>query len=63
LAKEFEKITVVLADADADWKLRTEGLSKLQRLIYGGATQYPSFITGLMGLREPLEIQVQNRCN
>ncbi len=59
LQKEIDKIVAVLSNADADWKVRTDALGKIQRLVYGGATELESFHSLFHKLKEPLEIQVR----
>ena len=59
--REIEKIALVLSNNAEDWEPRTDGLIKIQRLTYGGVTQYPIWNSLLTKLREPIVIQVRER--
>eukprot|EP00887_Chlorella_sp_A99_P007207 scaffold2.g7207.t1 len=60
LATEVEAAAVGLA-ATADWVQRVEALLRLEGLVKGGAAERPALLDLLLGLRNVLSAQLQDR--
>ncbi|XP_043704779.1 CLIP-associated protein [Telopea speciosissima] len=60
LIREIEKIASTLVP-DKDWSVRIAAMQRLEGLVFGGATDYPSFLTLLKQLVAPLCTQLSDR--
>ncbi|XP_057480107.1 CLIP-associated protein-like [Actinidia eriantha] len=60
LMKEFEKISSTLVP-DKDWSIRIVAMQRVEGLVIGGATDYPSFRGFLKQLVGPLSTQLSDR--
>ncbi|XP_020529249.1 CLIP-associated protein isoform X2 [Amborella trichopoda] len=60
LVREFEKIASTLVP-EQDWSVRIAAMQRVEGLVFGGATDYPSFTTLLKQLVGPLSIQLSDR--
>ncbi|KAJ4968834.1 hypothetical protein NE237_015535 [Protea cynaroides] len=60
LAREIEKIASTLVP-DKDWSVRIAAMQRFEGLVFGGATDYPSFLTLLKQLVAPLCTQLSDR--
>uniref|UniRef100_A0A0D9YUZ9 TOG domain-containing protein n=1 Tax=Oryza glumipatula TaxID=40148 RepID=A0A0D9YUZ9_9ORYZ len=60
LLREMEKIASAL-DPEKDWSIRIAAMQRIEALVYGGAIDYPSFLTLLKQLVPPLSAQLSDR--
>ncbi|KAM3388114.1 hypothetical protein ACQJBY_010718 [Aegilops geniculata] len=60
LLREFEKIAATLVP-EKDWSVRIAAMQRIEALVYGGAIDYPSFLTLLKQLIPPLSTQLADR--
>ncbi|XP_065030000.1 CLIP-associated protein-like isoform X2 [Musa acuminata AAA Group] len=60
LMREMEKIASTLVP-EKDWSLRIAAMQRVESLVYGGATDYPSFLALLKQLGAPLSTQLLDR--
>ncbi|KAJ3679992.1 hypothetical protein LUZ60_016270 [Juncus effusus] len=60
LVREFEKIASILVP-EKDWSVRIAAMQRVEALVYGGATDYPSFLVLLKQLVPCLSTQLQDR--
>ncbi|XP_077250889.1 CLIP-associated protein-like [Tasmannia lanceolata] len=60
LIREFEKIASTLVP-EKDWSVRIAAMQRVEGLVFGGATDYPSFPTLLKQLVGPLSTQLSDR--
>lgn len=60
LVREFEKIASTLIP-DKDWSIRIAAMQRVEGLVIGGATDYPSFRALLKQLVGPLSTQLSDR--
>ncbi|XP_042488776.1 CLIP-associated protein-like [Macadamia integrifolia] len=60
LVREIEKIASTFVP-DKDWSIRIAAMQRLEGLVFGGATDYPSFPTLLKQLVAPLCTQLSDR--
>ncbi|CAN1767097.1 CLIP-associated protein [Linum perenne] len=60
LIREFEKIAATLVP-EKDWSVRIAALQRVEALVLGGATDYPSFRGLLKQLVGPLSTQLSDR--
>ncbi|KAL5562043.1 hypothetical protein UlMin_031790 [Ulmus minor] len=60
LIREMEKIASTLVP-EKDWSVRIAAMQRMEGLIYGGATDYPSFRGLLKQLGGPLSTQLSDR--
>lgn len=60
LIREFEKISSTLVP-EKDWSLRIAAMQRVEGLVFGGATDYPSFPMLLKQLVTPLSGQLLDR--
>ncbi|KAJ8510755.1 hypothetical protein OPV22_001189 [Ensete ventricosum] len=60
LMREMEKIATTLVP-EKDWSLRIAAMQRAESLVYGGATDYPSFPALLKQLVAPLSTQLLDR--
>ncbi|XP_077226767.1 CLIP-associated protein-like isoform X2 [Tasmannia lanceolata] len=60
LIREFEKIASTLVPGQ-DWSVRIAAMQRVEGLVFGGATDYPSFPTLLKQLITPLSTQLSDR--
>ncbi|XP_018676209.2 CLIP-associated protein [Musa acuminata AAA Group] len=60
LNKEMERIASTLVP-DKDWSLRIAAMQRVEGLVFGGAGDYPSFLTLLKQLATPLSTQLLDR--
>ncbi|CAL9076317.1 unnamed protein product [Musa textilis] len=60
LMREMEKIASTLVP-EKDWSLRIAAMQRVESLVYGGATDYPSFLALLKQLVAPLSTQLLDR--
>ncbi|XP_072956983.1 CLIP-associated protein [Typha angustifolia] len=60
LIREIEKIASTLVP-EKDWSLRIAAMQRVEALVFGGATDYPSFPMLLKQLVPPLSTQLSDR--
>ncbi|KAG9447723.1 hypothetical protein H6P81_013851 [Aristolochia fimbriata] len=60
LIREIEKIGATLVP-EKDWSVRIAAMQRVEGLVFGGATEYPSFTTLLKQLVPPLSTQLSDR--
>ncbi|XXG42694.1 hypothetical protein AAC387_Pa01g2909 [Persea americana] len=60
LIREFEKVASTLVP-EKDWSVRIAAMQRVEGLVFGGATEYPSFPTLLKQLVNPLSTQLSDR--
>ncbi|XP_068661311.1 CLIP-associated protein-like isoform X2 [Aristolochia californica] len=60
LIREIEKIGATLVP-EKDWSVRIAAMQRVEGLVFGGATEYPSFPTLLKQLVPPLTSQLSDR--
>ncbi|URD77432.1 HEAT repeat family protein [Musa troglodytarum] len=60
LIKEMERIASTLVP-EKDWSLRIAAMQRVDGLVFGGAADYPSFLTLLKQLVTPLSTQLLDR--
>lgn len=64
MAKEFQAIqAVLLSKNQEDWAERNKALLKLESIILGGATEFPSFLKEFDNLKRPLIYMVKKKKN
>ena len=49
-------------DAQSDWNKRIAALQRFEALVKGGAAMFPGFLEMLQRMREPLILQLADRC-
>ncbi|WVZ74590.1 hypothetical protein U9M48_022754 [Paspalum notatum var. saurae] len=60
LVRDFEKVASAL-NPEKDWSIRIAAMQRIEALVYGGATDYPSFLVLLKQLVPPLSSQLSDR--
>ncbi|XP_058101370.1 CLIP-associated protein-like isoform X2 [Magnolia sinica] len=60
LIREIEKVAATLVP-EKDWSIRITAMQRVEGLVFGGATNYPSFPTLLKQLVPPLSTQLSDR--
>ncbi|KAJ1279986.1 hypothetical protein BS78_04G197600 [Paspalum vaginatum] len=60
LVRDFEKVASAL-NPEKDWSIRIAAMQRIEGLLYGGATGYPSFLVLLKQLVPPLSSQLSDR--